>query len=181
MTKWCLEMSSPTQLRPKEAIPPDFEIRRAHIPLPDLNWFLHRIVGARWRWGGRERWGQREWHDYATRGELETWIAYVSGTIAGYYELEQQQDGSIRIMCFGLREPFIGKGYGGYFLTHAVRRCWELGATRVWLNTCSRDHPNALRNYLARGFRIAAEQELQDTAEPPAADHVSSPGSAAEP
>ena len=86
----------------------------------------------------------------------------MSGTPAGYFEIEKQEDGSVRITCFGLREEFIGKGYGGCFLTHAVRRCWGIGANRVWLSTCTRDHPNALRNYQSRGFRIVSEQEYPD-------------------
>jgi hypothetical protein len=33
-----------------------------------------------------------------------------------------------------------------------VRDAWTLGPKRVWLHTCTLDHPNALPNYLARGF-----------------------------
>jgi GNAT superfamily N-acetyltransferase len=149
-------------LLPKDECSPEFEVRKVELPFPELNRFLHRVVGGPWRWGGREDWGGEEWRDYADRDELETWIAYVSGTPAGYYEIEKQEDGSVRITCFGLREEFIGKGYGGCFLTHAVRRCWEIGANRVWLSTCTRDHPNALRNYQARGFQIVSEQEYPD-------------------
>ena len=162
MKKWSLEMKDLADLRPKDECSPGFEVRKVEIPFPELNRFLHRVVGGPWRWGGRENWGEKEWRDYADRDELETWIAYVSGTPAGYYEIEKQEDGSVRITCFGLREEFIGKGYGGCFLTHAVRRCWEIGANRVWLRTCSRDHPNALRNYQSHGFRIVSEQEYSD-------------------
>ena len=162
MKKWSLEMKSVSDLRPKDGCDPVFDVRKVELPFPELNRFLHRVVGGPWRWGGRENWGEKEWRDYADRDELETWIAYVSGTPAGYYEIEKQEDGSVRMLCFGLREEFIGQGYGGCFLTHAVRRCWEIGANRVWLSTCSRDHPNALRNYRARGFRVVKEQETPD-------------------
>jgi len=32
-----------------------------------------------------------------------------------------------------------------------------MGASRVWLHTCTLDHPSALANYKARGFRIFKE------------------------
>ena len=81
----------------------------------------------------------------------------MEGTPAGYYELEKQEDGSVRIECFGLRRPFIGQGLGGGLLTKAIERCWEMGAHRVWLSTCSHDHAHALQNYLARGFKLIKE------------------------
>ena len=43
---------------------------------------------------------------------------------------------------------------GGALLSDAVRTAWTLGARRVWLHTCSLDHPAALGNYQARGFRL---------------------------
>jgi hypothetical protein len=33
-------------------------------------------------------------------------------------------------------------------------RAWDWGATRVWVHTCSLDHPSALANYQARGMRL---------------------------
>ena len=36
----------------------------------------------------------------------------------------------------------------------AVERAWELATDRVWVHTCTLDHPSALPNYRARGFRI---------------------------
>jgi len=153
--RYTLEMTSPDQFRPKPSDAAELSIVRAEVPLPELNHWLHQAVGGRWRWGGREGWGEWEWRQYVERPELETWIAYLSGTPAGYYELEAQGDGSMRIQCFGLLEPFIGRRIGAAFLSHAIRRGWERGANRIWLVTCNWDHPHALGNYLSRGFRVA--------------------------
>jgi GNAT superfamily N-acetyltransferase len=62
--------------------------------------------------------------------------------------------GNVEIAYFGLLPGFIGKGLGAYLLTAATRRAWDMGATRVWVHTCDLDHPRALANYQARGFRI---------------------------
>ena len=150
-TTYWLEMTSRDQLRGKPAAA-ELDVRQVAIPCPELNWFLHQTVGVEFRWGGRDDWDQQAWTRYVDRPELETWVGYVRGTPAGYYELERQSDGSVRIECFGLRRPFIGQGLGGAFLTACIERAWDMGATRVWLTTCSHDHPAALANYLARGF-----------------------------
>ena len=165
---YLLEMTSPGDLRPSTRTPQHLEVNRVEIPCPEFNWFLHQAVGAAFRWGGREDWGRQEWTAYVDRPELETWIAYVRGTPAGYFELEHQDDGSVRIECFGLRRQFIGQGLGGPLLTKAVERCWEMGAERVWLSTCNHDHPNALQNYYARGFKL-----VKETAAPPNPDRES--------
>ena len=107
-----LEMSSRDDLRPSQPTTANFEVMRVKIAYPEFNWFLHQDVGSEYRWGGREDWGWKEWTEYVDRPELETWVAYVSGTPAGYYELEKQDDGSVRIECFGLRSQFFGQGLG---------------------------------------------------------------------
>ena len=42
------------------------------------------------------------------------------------------------------------------------KRSWDApgsgGTTRVWLHTCTLDHPRALTNYLAGGFRVVREE-----------------------
>ena len=86
-----LEMQ-PEFFRPKRFESAELEIRQVRVACPEYNWFLHQCVGVDYRWGGREGWGPAEWHAYADRPELETWVAYVSGTPAGYFELEKQSD-----------------------------------------------------------------------------------------
>lgn len=58
----------------------------------------------------------------------------------------------MEIDSFGLLPAFIGRGLGGAFLSAGLRIIWDLPIRRVWLHTSSRDHPIAMRNYLARGF-----------------------------
>ena len=82
---------------------------------------------------------------------------------AGYFELEAQPEATSQITYFGLLPSFIGKGIGGYLLTQAVDRAWQMSpdVRRVWVHTCTLDHPGALPNYLGRGFRIFKEEEHQ--------------------
>jgi hypothetical protein len=87
-------------------------------------------------------------------------MAYVSGTPAGYFELERQHDAAVELASLGLLPRFIGKGIGGTLLTAAITRAWEMGTQRVWVHTCTLDHPQALSNDQARGFRIVRREEM---------------------
>ena len=78
----------------------------------------------------------------------------LDGMPAGYFELERQPDDRVEIVYFGLLPTFVEKGIGGWALSEAVRRAWAIGAKRVWMHTCTLDHPRALANYVARGFRL---------------------------
>ena len=166
VTTWYVEMTAPADLRPSRS--PHADVLTAHVssPMPELNRFLYTAVGGDWFWVDRLGWSYVRWFEYLNRPELETWVAYLSGTPAGYFELERQARGAVELAYFGLLPQFIGRGIGRLLLTHAVERAWELGARRVWLHTCTLDSPAALNNYRARGFRVyreeTEEKELPD-------------------
>jgi ribosomal protein S18 acetylase RimI-like enzyme len=162
-TSYTLEMLKPDDLRPKCGDFPDLRVERMETRCPELNKFLHTVVGCEWRWGGRAEWGEDEWRAYADR--VETWVAYMSGTPAGYFELEKRPEGDVQIHTFGLLPQFIGRGLGAHLLTRAVQLAWKMDASRVFLGTCSHDHPHALNNYRARGFRV--QQTRQGPPNPP--------------
>ncbi|MDH3640995.1 MAG: GNAT family N-acetyltransferase [Gammaproteobacteria bacterium] len=149
-----LELTEPGQLKPAKPSSAAYQLVQAEVPSPELNRFLYASVGADWCWYERLSWPYQRWLDYLNRPEVVTWVAYVQGTPAGYFELESQDGGSEEIAYFGLLPGFIGKGLGGALLTDAINTAWARGARRVWLHTCSLDHPSALDNYQARGFRV---------------------------
>ncbi|MGE0157940.1 MAG: GNAT family N-acetyltransferase [Gemmatimonadales bacterium] len=148
-----LEMRSPA-----EAVPYTrerrLEVRRAEIPSPELSRFLYVAVGSTWWWQERLSWDRDRWMLWLDRPEVETWIGYRSGTPAGYFELERQPGRMTEIAYFGLLPSFIGQGLGAELLSAAVERAWQLSTERVWVHTCTLDHPSALPNYEARGFRV---------------------------
>jgi GNAT superfamily N-acetyltransferase len=153
-TTYTLEMRHPNDLQPKTVERPGLRVERMTTPCPEFNKFLHTVVGYPHRWGGRETWTSEDWIAHAQDENLQTWVAYVDGTPAGYCEMEKRPEGEVELVCFGLLPAFIGQGVGGHLLTVAVERAWAWGANRVWLHTCTHDHPHALQNYLARGFRV---------------------------
>ena len=162
-----LEMTDPSQLIPKRVDVAGLEIRRAEIPLPELNRFLYTAVGGDWYWVDRLGWTYQQWSDWVARPNMHTWIAYLNGTPVGYVELDKQGD-DVELSKFGLLSKFIGSGLGGHMLTESIERAWDMGGSRVWVNTCSLDHPGALHNYQARGFKVYDQSHYtQDMPERP--------------
>jgi len=154
VTTYYLEMCSPRALRPKRVALEGLLLMKAEIPSAELQHFLYRSVGGNWYWYEKANWSYQAWWEYAQNPNLHTWVLYLKGTPAGYFQLEVQPEGNIEIVYFGLLEQFSGMGLGGHLLTCALEEAWRLGAQRVWVHTCSLDSPAALANYQARGMRL---------------------------
>jgi GNAT superfamily N-acetyltransferase len=154
VTTWYLEMHAPDELVHAGRPLVEARIERADIPSPELSRFLYTAVGGGWYWIDRLDWDYARWLSYLDRPAVETLVLYVSGTPAGYVELEVQAEDNVEVAYFGLLPRFIGLGLGRYLLSVGVERAWAQGARRVWLHTCSLDGPRALANYTARGFRV---------------------------
>lgn len=154
VTIYYLEMKSPSSLKGKREAQ-GLQIHECEIRQFQFNRFLYQFVGESWEWTDKLSWSDAQWKAYAESDNLRTWVAYCKGSPAGYYELQQQSVENVEIAYFGLAPKFIGKGYGGYLLSQAITSAWEWqGTKRVWVHTCSLDHPSALQNYKARGMEV---------------------------
>lgn len=168
ITTWYLEQTDPARLRPagEPAVP--VAVTRAEVVSPELNRYLYTAVGGDWYWVDRLPWTWRQWHEWLDRPGVETWLATVRGTPAGYVELDGSTGDEVEIVYFGLLPAFVGQGIGGRLLTRALERSWELGPRRVHVHTCSVDGPAALANYRARGMTLyRTEVEHTDLPEHP--------------
>lgn len=149
-----LEMTSPSALRGKEDAR-GLQICECEIKQFQFNRFLYELVGEAWSWTDRLSWSDEQWRNWIEDDNLRTWVAYYKGSPAGYYELHRQGGGDVEIAYFGLAPKFIGRGFGGYLLSRAIESAWEWqGTQRVWVHTCTLDHPGALQNYKARGMEV---------------------------
>jgi GNAT superfamily N-acetyltransferase len=137
---------------------PDISITRAKRPLPELYRQCYRAVGEAFHWRDRWDWTDAEINKHLADPAIQLFVATRPATkkqakLAGWYELRRvAEDDSVEIAYFGIVAAEFGRGFGKHLLSSAVRDAWALGPKRVWLHTCTLDHPNALPNYLARGF-----------------------------
>jgi len=93
--------------------------------------------------------------------KLFTYVLKEKNEIVGYYELLfYENNKEAEIAYFGILEEYFGKKLGGYLLSEAIKNSFNQGAKRVWVHTCSLDHENALKNYLARGMKVFKTETL---------------------
>jgi GNAT superfamily N-acetyltransferase len=154
VTTYYLEMTSVSLLKAKP-VPEGLRIEECLIKQYEYNRFMYQLVGGQWQWNDKLSWSDEKWKEYAENDNLRTFAAYYQGSPAGYYELQRQKDGDVEIVYFGLAEKFVGRGFGGGLLSHAIETAWDWqGTKRVWVHTCTLDHPAALENYKARGMKL---------------------------
>jgi GNAT superfamily N-acetyltransferase len=149
-----LEMRSPAALKPKHFPDPRFAVREATVKQWEFNRFLYLLVGREWHWNDKRGWSEAQWKAYAESENLQTFVAYYDGSVAGYFEMRPDKIGGVEIAILGMAPRFLGRGFGAALLTHALEAAWRHEPTRVWLHTCSFDHPAALPNYQARGMTV---------------------------
>jgi ribosomal protein S18 acetylase RimI-like enzyme len=120
-----------------------------------LNKFFYKNIGKNCHWVDRLIWTDLDWTRYVSDEKLFTYILKHKNEIAGYFELIFSKDKKeAEIAYFGILEEYFGKKLGGYLLGIAIKKSFAMDCKRVWVHTCSLDHKNALKNYLARGMRI---------------------------
>lgn len=153
-----LHMTDPAQLRPAAHVA-GLELVRLDDPSHHAARIarLHDAIATPHLWSSLGR-SEEQWESSLAVPNRSHWIAEVDDADIGWASLAVDEDGSVEIGSFGVVPEAVGRGYGGAFLTELVRRAWRLvadpGAARVRLHTSAWDHPNALPNYLARGFTV---------------------------
>lgn len=156
-----LELSRPEQLRSAPCPNPRARIERVEDCPPSFFRYLYTEVGRRYHWVDREGWSDQQHAARLADPNVSLYLLSVAGAPAGYFELERHDDGAVEVAYFGLLPEFLGKGLGKYLLSRAASEAFALGASRVWLHTCTLDDPAALPNYLARGFRKFREETYE--------------------
>jgi RimJ/RimL family protein N-acetyltransferase len=153
-----LEMNDANDLRPGQVVP-DLLLRRGDLALPFVR-ITNARVGAPYGWRSTSR-TDDEWQELMRSRPLrQYWLITLKDETVGVANLEPQPDGDVEITTFGLLPDYVGRGLGGHALTLTIQQAWNSAAVnspavrRVWLHTCSFDHPNALRNYQRRGLTV---------------------------
>lgn len=113
-------------------------------------------------WTERIRWKEARWRQHLESADrIAFWVAAVGGEDIGFFELCRSRRG-VKLEGFGLLPGWRGRGLGGRLLSAATELAFDMGARRVWLHTATDDHPNALPNYRARGYRVVREAPLRN-------------------
>ena len=159
-----LEMfEKPVLPTPKE--PVHTLIMRAENPTVPFYRFLYNTVGGNWQWIDRKKLTDDELKRIIQNEKVEVYVLHIKGVPAGYVELDFRQEKDVEVSYFGLMPEFIGHGLGRFLLLWAIHTVWKRSPKRLWVHTCSLDHPGALVLYQKCGFKIYKTEEHEITQE----------------
>ena len=138
--------------RPLLATPPPsagLRLERASEITPEEYRQLFRRVGGRWLWYSRLA------MDDASLAEAigEVHLVRRGAELAGFVELDFRTPGECLIAFLGLVPELAGGGHSRWLFASLLDLAWREGISRIRVNTCTLDHPAALKAYLAAGFR----------------------------
>ncbi|WP_188054367.1 GNAT family N-acetyltransferase [Sphingosinithalassobacter sp. CS137] len=139
--------------RPAPLPPSSFALRRWRAPDPDRYRLLFRRVGAPWLWFSRLAMGTQQLEAILSDDRIEVYAATDrAGIEVGILELDFRESGQCQLAYLALVPELVGKGNGGWLMRHALALAWRKGVERVWVHTCTLDHPSALGFYRHYGF-----------------------------
>ncbi len=157
--RFYLEIKSIKNLKIKIVPSDNFTIKEASKNNFDLNKFFYKQIGKKHQWVDRLIWLDKNWMDYISNKNLKTFILQKNNEYIGYFELIFHKN-DCEIAYFGILEEHIGRGYGGFLLSEALKIGLK-NSNRVWVHTCTLDHPNAIENYKSRGMKIFKTEILK--------------------
>lgn len=114
---------------------------------------IFRTIGERWMWFARLREPEASLARWLDRPDVAAFAATRSGHDCGMLELDFRTQGEAEIVYFGLLDEAVGQGIGRWLMNRALDAAWSReGVRRVWLHTCTFDHPAAVAFYRRSGF-----------------------------
>jgi GNAT superfamily N-acetyltransferase len=157
-----LEMFARPQLRPA---PAELQLSLRHVERPALDWFrqLFRSVGEDWLWFSRLAMPDAVLAAIIHDPRVEVSVLMAGAEEVGLLELDFRVPDQCEISFFGVTANYIGTGAARWLMNEALERAWAHPVRRVWIHTCTFDHPAALAFYTRTGFQPFARQiEIDD-------------------
>lgn len=147
----CLEMTARPTLRPVPAIE---GVRFERMGGSDTGRFraLFRAIGRDIMWFSRLIMPEEKLASIIGDGQVESYALVKNGADIGLLELDFREAGVCELSFFGLVPSAIGLGAGRFLMNEALERAWSRPISRLWVHTCTLDHPAALSFYQRSGF-----------------------------
>jgi GNAT superfamily N-acetyltransferase len=120
---------------------------------PDAYRILFRRVGGPWLWFSRLVLDDTKLCAIIHDPAVMLWaVLDPRGIEVGILELDFREVGTCELAYFGLVPELAGQGHGGWMMAHALSAAWKPDVKRLWVHTCTLDHPSALGFYRKSGF-----------------------------
>ena len=163
-------MFSPPLRRPDPANP-SWTLRA--VAQPSVDWYrelFHRI-GDDWLWFSRHQLSDESLRAIIRDPRVVIHALEDGGRDEGLLELDFRADGNCELAFLGLTKAMLGRGAGRWLINRAFDLAWSRPIRRLWLHTCTLDHPDAVAFYMRSGF-VAFRRQIEIFADPRLAGHV---------
>ncbi|MEO6218377.1 MAG: GNAT family N-acetyltransferase [Sphingomonas sp.] len=128
-----------------------------HQPAAEKYRALFRRIGSPWLWFSRLVMDEASLVRIIHDPDVQIFaVVDPAGVEVGMLELDFRVPGECELAYFGLIPELAGQGHGRWLMAEALGRGWRKGIERVWVHTCTLDHPSALNFYRASGFTAIA-------------------------
>ncbi|HEY4345540.1 MAG TPA: GNAT family N-acetyltransferase [Parvibaculum sp.] len=154
-----LDMRAEPRLAPAPKPDGKFALIRADKPPIHFYRYLYDTIGAPYAWVSRKKLSDADLTAIIHDDEVEIYVLWLNGAPAGFTEIDFRQMPDADLCFLGVMPEHIGTGLGRYLLCEAIRLAWSRGPERLTVQTCTLDHPNALRLYQRHGFSPYAQSE----------------------
>lgn len=146
-----LEMQAAPATRPR----PTTGLRVRSVAAPTIAWYrdLYRRIGERWLWFSRAVVDDRALAARLADQAIEILALERGEQAIGFAEIDRSTAGEVEIAMFGVVPDATGTGAARFLMDEVLAQVWTPGTTRVWLHTCTFDHPAAVPFYRHAGFR----------------------------
>jgi GNAT superfamily N-acetyltransferase len=125
------------------------------------NWF--RKVGENLMWFSRIIMPDAELSAILSHPDVHSFALMQGEEFCGLLELDFRPEPECELAFFGLVPEKLGSGLGRALLDEALRRAFAKPITRLFVHTCTFDHPAALPFYIRSGFTpVSVSVEIHD-------------------
>ncbi len=127
-------------------------LARMERPAVDEYRALFHKVGDEYLWYSRLEMSDDELRAVIHDPAIEIYAVEVDGSAEGMLELDFREASEAEITFFALTEKMIGSGTGRWLMNRTLELAWSHPIWRLWVHTCTLDHPSAVDFYMRSGF-----------------------------
>lgn len=157
-----LEMRARAPARPE---PVDLGLTLRRVPAPSAEWYsaLYGRMGRDWLWFARLSMSEAALLAIIHDPKVGVFALERDGAEVGLLELDFRKPGEAEIAYFAVASELQGGSAGRWLMNRALEIAWAEPIDRLWVHTCTLDHPAALDFYRRSGFvPFRREIELAD-------------------
>jgi GNAT superfamily N-acetyltransferase len=152
----------------------DSPLRLVRWETPDLQKYrtLFARVGTPWLWFSRAIMDDDTLGAIIHDPAVEVFAVVDRSRIeVGMLEIDFRDPPQCEIAYFGMIAELSGGGHGRWLMAETLNRAWRPDIARVWVHTCTLDHPSALNFYRKQGF-VAIKREVEIFPDPRLSGHL---------